>query len=694
MEKDFYFWYDNKKKRSYYFEETYQKVLEEHDKFIHGHLPISTDIVPSYILDSWIRSRDNNVNPNVKPNHDILKGAKLEELLRQNHTFIDSSIIFMEYLYQFIKKSRYSVTLFDRDGFILKVINTDEDQLSFRRTNWFVGASWSEEKIGTNGIGTMLKNKSPLIMFGPQHFVKLYHRFICYSVPIYNPQKKLLGGIAVTCPFYWEANQHTLGMTVASAKAIENELRSRESIRETKIANVYQKAVMESIPEAFIAIDNENKITLINKNAENMLFTRPIQANGKHLYDVIPKTNINFWKLIEKNDIIVDAEVRIVSNKLSSDYILTCNPIYSPSIGIIGKILVLNEIKRAKTLVTKMVGAKANFEFGNIIGKNKKFLKAVQQAQIASNSNSNILLLGESGTGKDVFAQAIHNASERAKKPFVAINCAAIPRDLIASELFGYEEGAFTGSVRGGKNGKFELADGGTIFLDEIAEIPLETQAVLLRVLEDKTISRLGSSFVRSVNVRIIAATNKNLHDEVQKRRFREDLYYRLNILSIHLVPLRERSDDIPLLLDHFLKNFRSIIGKKIVKIDPRVFEFLYSYNWPGNIREFQNVVERMVHYARGNELTIDLIPEEILYYVKADNRKDTPTFEATISTLEAKRDLTSSFNNIRLLHEQKERDFIIKMLNLDVKKKVLALEMGISRTTLYRMIKRYKISD
>jgi transcriptional regulator with PAS, ATPase and Fis domain len=379
---------------------------------------------------------------------------------------------------------------------------------------------------------------------------------------------------------------------------------------------------------------------------------------------------------------------------LSSDYILTCNPIYSPSIGIIGKILVLNEIKRAKTLVTKMVGAKANFEFGNIIGKNKKFLKAVQQAQIASNSNSNILLLGESGTGKDVFAQAIHNASERAKKPFVAINCAAIPRDLIASELFGYEEGAFTGSVRGGKNGKFELADGGTIFLDEIAEIPLETQAVLLRVLEDKTISRLGSSFVRSVNVRIIAATNKNLHDEVQKRRFREDLYYRLNILSIHLVPLRERSDDIPLLLDHFLKNFRSIIGKKIVKIDPRVFEFLYSYNWPGNIREFQNVVERMVHYARGNELTIDLIPEEILYYVKADNRKDTPTFEATISTLEAKRDLTSSFNNIRLLHEQKERDFIIKMLNLDVKKKVLALEMGISRTTLYRMIKRYKISD
>ena len=199
---------------------------------------------------------------------------------------------------------------------------------------------------------------------------------------------------------------------------------------------------------------------------------------------------------------------------------------------------------------------------------------------------SNVLLLGKSGTGKDIFAQSIHNASDRKNGPYVAINCGAIPRDLIASELFGHEEGAFTGSRRGGNQGKFELADGGTIFLDEIAETPLELQTALLRVIEDKSVLRIGGTRVRPVDVRIIAATNKDLRDEVQKGNFREDLYYRANVFAIEMVPLCERLDDIPLLTDHFIKQCASAMKKNIARVDKKIMDVFMSYTWPGNVRE------------------------------------------------------------------------------------------------------------
>ncbi len=223
----------------------------------------------------------------------------------------------------------------------------------------------------------------------------------------------------------------------------------------------------------------------------------------------------------------------------------------------------MNEINRLKTLVTKMMGAKAKFHFEDIHGQNIKFLRTVEQARMVSLSSSNVLLLGKSGTGKDIFAQAIHNAGDRKNGPYVAINCGAIPRDLIMSELFGYSEGAFTGSRRGGNQGKFELADGGTIFLDEIAETPLELQTALLRVIEEKTVTRIGGTRVRPVDVRIIAATNKDLQEEVRKGNFREDLYYRLNVFAIHMVPLSERLDDIPRLVDVFVKKYGNAMGKK-----------------------------------------------------------------------------------------------------------------------------------
>jgi len=280
-----------------------------------------------------------------------------------------------------------------------------------------------------------------------------------------------------------------------------------------------------------------------------------------------------------------------------------------------------------------------------------------------------VLLLGKSGTGKDVFAQAIHNASSRGNGPYVAINCGAIPRDLIASELFGHEEGAFTGSRRGGSPGKFELADGGTIFLDEIAEMPLELQTVLLRVIEDKAITRVGGKQTRKIDVRIITATNKNLREQIAKGNFREDLFYRINVFCVEMIPLGERPDDIERLTRWFIKRYEDSLGKKITHVDDCIFEAFERYSWPGNVRELQNVVERMMSYARSNELTGDLIPAEVL---QAGN------------ILQPLGDMESP--------REKERKLIERMLELDFDKMMIAEKLNVSRATLYRKFKKHGI--
>jgi transcriptional regulator with PAS, ATPase and Fis domain len=380
--------------------------------------------------------------------------------------------------------------------------------------------------------------------------------------------------------------------------------------------------------------------------------------------------NAALFNLIRHNATLTDVEARIVMRDgRAVDYTLTCNPIRTEDRRVIGRLIILNEIKRARTLVTRMIGAKAKFSFEDVYGVNAAFLETVNQAKRVSQSNSNVLLLGESGTGKDVFAQAIHNESGRSAGPYVAINCAAIPRDLIASELFGYSEGAFTGSRRGGNQGKFELADGGTIFLDEIAEMPLELQAALLRVLEDKSITRIGGSRVTPVDVRIIAATNKNLKEEVRKGRFREDLYYRFNVFTIHMVPLRDRPEDIPLLVDGFVRKLCDTMGKKLVRVDGQVLEKFMGYAWPGNVRELQNVIERMMNIVHTDELTAELIPSEVRH---GPSRAELPT------RAESPRDV--------------ERRILEKMVRSGIPKQEIARRMQMARSTLYRKLEKYNL--
>ena len=291
-----------------------------------------------------------------------------------------------------------------------------------------------------------------------------------------------------------------------------------------------------------------------------------------------------------------------------------------------------------------------------------------------ANSNSSIILTGESGTGKEVFAQAIHNESSRRGNPFVAVNCSAFPKDLIGSELFGYGDGAFTGARKGGAMGKFEFANKGTLFLDEVAELPLDIQAILLRVLEERAVTRIGSNTTIPVDVRIIAATNRNLLEMVKENAFRLDLYYRLNVISLELPPLRSRKEDIPLLVDAFLRHFNSMMHRQVTSCSPELMDILVRAEWPGNIRQLRNTIEFGVNVAKGHVLHVRDLPREITAGVK----------EKAPSKDVVRLPQVTSF-------ETWERDRIWELMQKHRgNKSKVAEEMGMCRVTLYKKLKRY----
>ena len=326
---------------------------------------------------------------------------------------------------------------------------------------------------------------------------------------------------------------------------------------------------------------------------------------------------------------------------------------------------------------------KEKYAFKNIIGKSPQILKVIDECQRISNNNSNILITGEGGTGKEFFARAIHNNSFRKNAPFIPVNCGAIPKELIESELFGYEAGAFTGANKNGYIGKFELAEGGTIFLDEIGEMPLNMQVTLLRVLQDKCITKIGSKKCTKIDVRIIAATNKDLKKAISENFFRKDLYYRLNAFNIHIPPLKDRIGDIPLFLDYLLKEKSIEFNKPIPIIPNTLFQKIISYCWPGNIRELENFVENFV--ALDGISTYDINLEEC-HCLTHDNLGNRIVYnEKEIKKVD---DIEGVLPFAEL--EKREIKKAIKVYNRNMTK--VAQALGISRNALYTKIKKYEI--
>lgn len=313
--------------------------------------------------------------------------------------------------------------------------------------------------------------------------------------------------------------------------------------------------------------------------------------------------------------------------------------------------------------------------FGKITGINEKFLATINKAKLIAKSSSTVMIRGESGTGKELLARAIHSASPRSNRLFIAVNCASIPETLIESELFGYEDGTFTGAKKGGKKGKFELANHSTIFLDEVGDMPLSMQAKLLRVLQEKSIDKIGGKEPKPIDVRVIAATHKNLETMVEKGEFREDLYYRLNVIPLCIPPLRERPEDIPLFVNHFIKEHCSELKRPILELEMSLQEWLVGYNWPGNIRQLKNIVEYMVNMAETNVITTSHLPE-LLIQGDADQ-------------------VMKPNKGLMDLIEDYEKKILMKYVksNSTVNEKLEAADkLKISKATLYRKLSKYEL--
>ncbi len=442
------------------------------------------------------------------------------------------------------------------------------------------------------------------------------------------------------------------------------------------------EAILNSISDAVITIDRDSRITSINRAAEELTGIVASDAIGKFCRDVMSvdlcpgncpmEQTFNTGEPRTK----VDTVVRLKSGRIVPLTVSTA--LFKDKEGkVLGGVETYRNLEEIEQVVRER---KARFPYGDIIGKSPSLKKIFNLIDVIKDTDSTVMITGESGVGKELFATAIHDLSSRRKGPFVKVNCATLTETLLESELFGHVKGAFTGAI-GDKVGRFEAADGGTVFLDEIGDIPLSIQVKLLRVLQDHEFERVGSSKTIRVSVRVIAATNRDLKKLMKEGAFREDLYYRLNVIPIHIPPLRERVDDIPMLAEHVLKKLQKRGIERARGVSPDAMKCLMSYPWAGNVRELENLIERAVVCAKEDVITAADLDPEILEYCR---EKKKAIFQEPCGPMDAEREVA----------QFSEREKIAKALEKNRwNRGKTARELGVDRTTLWRKMKKYGFS-
>jgi len=428
-------------------------------------------------------------------------------------------------------------------------------------------------------------------------------------------------------------------------------------------------AVINSIVEGLVTIDRSGFITHINKSAEKLLLISTQQAYGKHINDIFPEFTAP--KVLKFGQPYAEQEIKYKIKEEIILFISTITPIKTDK-EIIGLVISFRSIHEMRKLAGRMIKEDRKYTLDGILGTSKIMTMLKQKMQLVAATDSTILITGESGTGKDLFARAIHEESHRKNGPFIAINCGAIPEMLLESELFGYEEGAFTGARRGGKPGKFELANGGTIFLDEIGDMPMLLQVKLLRVLQEVKIERIGGVKPVWIDVRIIAATNHNLEEMIKEKLFRSDLFYRLCVIPFYVPPLRERKEDLMLLLNHFLDKSNVILGKQITGFTQEAQSKILAYPWLGNVRELENAVEYSVNISTKNIIDSTFLSTRVNDYFEHNNHLLQFDVQPTLAEIETNA-IIAALKKFGSTGQAKEK---------------AADSLGMARSTLYRKIK------
>ena len=470
-----------------------------------------------------------------------------------------------------------------------------------------------------------------------------------------------------------DKNKNMTGFVEKMADLLAAKADQQEILENVEVSRDEMSTVLETAHEGIFALDQSGYVKHCNKRAATLFNMTKRELIGRHISKLMPGSPA--IKVLETGRGYTENEEIFKVDGGQHHFIVTVKP-YSSGDEIEGIVVSFRDIEEAQKLVYNFNTRTIKNTVDDIIGTSEKIMVAKKQALITARGNSTVLITGESGTGKEMFAKAIHYASARGDNPFITVNCGAIPENLLESELFGYEKGAFTGANEKGKVGKFELADGGTIFLDEIGDMPLHLQVKILHVLQNMRFEKVGGSRSIIVDVRVIAATNKDLEKMIAEGTFREDLYYRLSVIPLSIPPLRERKADIRMLMYHFLKKYNTFMNRKIEGFSDEVEELYMNYDWPGNVRELENAVEYGTNMAFGKVIDIEDVPVRILKkeeeIVKFKNM-DKPLAE-----------------QVKLY----EKEIITKKLKQhNGIKDVVARELGLSRATLYRKISELDIN-
>jgi len=609
---------------------------------------------------SFKRSKERGIDPILRNTDQILLSpAELAARRRDSSELLDVLLPQFKEFYNFLSPTDFVIAATDSDGYILHIEGSNDLIESASKRNCIPGYRWTEKDVGTTAIALSLKLKSPIQLIGEEHYCKQAHGLTSSTAPVFGKAKKLLGVIAVSGNSE-KAHPHTLYMVTTAARAAEQQLRVLRRNKELALNVRFLDQVIATSRTGLIIINSEKHIWRVNRRGAEILKMdnlagQPITA--------LKGLKIDLDDVQARPESWINKESRVQVKNQTLTLIYTVQLVMAPDGERLGALITFSEVKEIYKLADTIAGTRAHFTFDSLVGSCAPFVEALNLAKRSASSDTTVLLQGETGTGKELFAQAIHNLSDRSQNAFIPINCGAIPANLLESELFGYVEGTFTGASKGGKPGKFELANTGTILLDEIGDMPHKMQVKLLRVLQTGEVYRIGANKPVKIDTRIIACTHVNLLQAIREGRFREDLYYRLNVFPIVIPPLKERGRaDILSLAELFLAENAA----NPPKLSQDACDTLFAYHWPGNVRELENCMQRALHLCEGRELRTEHLS---LSSCPVDKAAQTGTLE------------------------EMNRKMIVDTLettnhNMAQSAKIL----GISRATLYRKLKQYNM--
>ena len=631
---------------------------------------IDSEIVRDEVARSWKRCVDAALDHRAPAASVRLNPDELSKLLITNRSYIEAAVPAMSFPQSAVRGTGFILVLTDASGIVLEVFG-DADVIERARANNYVpGCCRSEEEVGTNSIGLVIREKSAIHLSGPEHYNVLHHSWTCASAPVFGPDGTLLGTVTLSGQSM-NVHRHTLGMVISTADAIENRLREQQMKLEKWRSEKLTESLLRWTNDAVVTIGADGKIAHVNKIAETLLGCTEAMLESRDAASVFSAPEIA--GIMKSKSELSPFETSYKLNGVQDLFFVRPYVMHGND-GVIGAILALNRRDAVKQAKSSPQHA-ARYTFSDIIGVHENFRRPLELAKLLAQQETRILITGETGTGKELIAHSIHSASSRAQGPFVPINCAAIPRELLEAELFGYKEGAFTGARRSGQIGKIELANCGTLFLDEISLMPLDLQAKLLRVLEDGIITRLGDSTPIKVNLRIVAATNDNLYEMSNNGSFRKDLYFRLSVAEVRLPPLRERADDIIPLCEFILERLCKKMNRTRVTLSAEAVHCLIRYPWPGNIRELENALEISILMNLEGVIYPNHLPQRLQEFSPPAAVK--PASETFLVTSAPLSDI--------------EGDVIRNALrdhNGNVAR--TARVLGISRSTIYRKLREY----